>query len=334
MSSRWHDPQPLADRSGRQHSYLRVSVTDRCNQRCGYCMPAEGVPDKSHDEILRYEEIVQIVALLARLGVRRVRITGGEPLVRRGTESLVAALAAIEELEEISLTTNATLLAPRAQALADVGLQRVNISLDSLRPERYHRITRGGDLAAALAGVRAAREAGLTPVKLNTVVLPDLEPDEAREIILWCNQSPDDFVPRFIERMPFADIQEAGTALTELRKALDRQFALEPSRAAPGDGPARYMRVAETGLRVGFIAPLTEHFCARCNRLRLTSDGRLITCLGHAQGLSLRDLLRGGASLDELERAIRETVRNKPRGHACAVEGDAVFPGTMPEMGG
>ncbi len=334
MNSRWQDSQPLADHTGRQHSYLRVSVTDRCNQRCAYCMPAEGMPRKSHADILRYEEIIQLVSLLVDLGVRRVRITGGEPLVRRGAERFVASLAAIPQLEEISLTSNATLLAGRARGLADAGLDRINISLDSLRPERYHRITRGGELADALAGVRAALEAGLTPVKLNTVVLPDLEPDEDREIILWCNQAPKDFIPRFIEQMPFANIKAAGTALTELRKALERQFVLEPSRTAPGDGPARYMRVVETGLRVGFIAPLSEHFCARCNRLRLTSDGRLITCLGHAQGLSLRDLLRGGASRDDLEQAIRETVYGKPRGHVCAVEGDAVFPGTMPEMGG
>ncbi len=334
MSSRWDEISPLSDRTGRQHSYLRVSVTDRCNQRCTYCMPKQGVPAKSHDEILRFEETLQLVELFVELGVRRVRITGGEPLVRRGAMEFISALGKLSQLEEISLTTNGTLLAARAQALADSGLHRVNVSLDSLRPDRYERITRGGDLADAIAGVQAARAAGLTPVKLNTVVLPDLQPDEAREIILWCNAAPRDFIPRFIECMPFQDIAAAGTALTDLQKALQRQFALVPDEQVSGDGPAQYWRVAETGLRVGFIAPLTQHFCARCNRLRLTSDGRLVTCLGHRDGISLRDLLRGGASRDELVNAIRRTILDKPRGHACAMDNDELFPNSMSEMGG
>jgi len=334
MSSRWQERAPLADRSGRQHSYLRVSVTDRCNQRCQYCMPAEGVAQKSHSDILRYEETLELVKLFVELGVRRVRITGGEPLVRRGTESFIAALGQISGLEEISLTTNGTLLADRAQALADAGLHRVNVSLDSLRADRYERITRGGDLAAAIAGVQAARAAGLTPVKLNTVVLPDLLADEAREIILWCNASPEDFIPRFIECMPFQDIAAAGTALTDLQKGLQRQFALVADEQVQGDGPARYFRVADSGLRVGFIAPLTQHFCSRCNRLRLTSDGRLVTCLGSRAGLSLRDMLRAGASRDELIEAISDTIWNKVRGHACAMDNDEHFPNTMSEMGG
>ena len=334
MSSRWDEISPLSDRTGRAHSYLRVSVTDRCNQRCFYCMPEQGVTKKTHDEILRLEETLELVDLFVELGVRRVRITGGEPLVRHGTPEFIAALGRIERLDEISLTTNGTLLAERAQELADAGLHRVNVSLDSMRPDRYERITRGGDLAAAIAGVQAARAAGLTPVKLNTVVLPDLAPDEAREIILWCNAAPDDFIPRFIECMPFQDIAAAGTALTDLQKALQRQFAMEPDQHVHGDGPAQYWRVAATGLRVGFIAPLTQHFCARCNRLRLTSDGRLVTCLGHRDGISLRDLLRGGASRDELVDAIARTIQDKPRGHACAMDNDELFPNTMSEMGG
>jgi cyclic pyranopterin phosphate synthase len=334
MGSRWDEISPLSDRAGRSHSYLRVSVTDRCNQRCFYCMPEQGVPDKPHDSILRYEEIFDLVSLLVDLGVRRVRITGGEPLVRRGVTSFIRTLSLIEGLQEISLTTNGTLLAERAQDLADAGLHRVNVSLDSMRPERYQRITRGGDLATAIAGVQAARAAGLTPVKLNTVVLPDLGPDEAREILLWCNAAPRDFIPRFIECMPFQDLAAAGTALTDLKKALQRQFAMEPDGQVEGDGPAKYWRVASTGLRVGFIAPLTQHFCSCCNRLRLTADGRLVTCLGHRHGTSLRDLLRGGASRDELVEAIAATIRAKPRGHACAMGNDGVFPNTMPEMGG
>jgi cyclic pyranopterin phosphate synthase len=334
VSSRWSERSPLLDRTGRAHSYLRLSVTDRCNQRCAYCMPAEGVPSKSHSEILRFEETLELVKLFVELGVRRVRITGGEPLVRRGTQRFVAELGKLPALEEISLTTNGTLLADRAQALAEAGLHRVNVSLDSMRPERYRSITRGGDLAAAIAGVQAARAAGLTPVKLNTVVLPDLEPGEARDIIQWCDDAPGDFIPRFIERMPFRNINEAGTSLVSLQKALERQFVLEPAQSETGEGPARYYRVAGSGLLVGFIAPLTHHFCSRCNRLRLTADGRLVTCLGHRDGLSLRDLLRSGASRDQLIEAIADTIWNKPRGHACAVDGDGWFPNTMPEMGG
>ena len=334
MSSRFDERSPLADSTGRQHSYLRVSVTDRCNLRCRYCMPAEGVSAKSQRQILRFEETLELVKLFVDLGVRRVRITGGEPLVRRGTEHFIAELGKLSQLDEISLTTNGTLLADRAQALADMGLDRVNVSLDSLRSERYQRITRGGDLAEALAGVQAARQAGLTPVKLNTVVLPDLQPDEAREIIMWCNAAPRDFIPRFIECMPFQDIAAAGTALTDLQKALERQFAMVPDELVAGDGPARYFRVASSGLRVGFIAPLTQHFCARCNRLRLTADGRLVTCLGSRNGISLRDLLRSGASRDELTDAIRTTIWGKARGHVCAMDNDGYFPNTMSEMGG
>jgi cyclic pyranopterin phosphate synthase len=328
MSSRWDEISPLSDRAGRSHSYLRVSVTDRCNQRCFYCMPEHGVPDKSHDSILRFEELFDLVSLFVDLGVRRVRITGGEPLVRRGTIRFIETLSHIQGLEEISLTTNGTLLGQHAQALADAGLHRVNVSLDSMRPERYARITRGGDLAAAIAGVQEARAVGLTPVKLNTVVLPDLGPDEAREILMWCNAAPRDFIPRFIECMPFQDIAAAGTSLTDLQKGLQRQFAMEPDEQVKGDGPARYWRV------VGFIAPLTHHFCAHCNRLRLTSDGRLVTCLGHRHGTSLRDLHRAGASREELIEAIATTIRDKPRGHVCAMDGDGVFPNTMSEMGG
>ncbi len=334
MGSRWDEISPLSDRAGRSHSYLRVSVTDRCNQRCFYCMPAHGVPHKAHTDILRFEETLELVQLFVELGVRRVRITGGEPLVRRGSDQFIAELGKIEQLQEISLTTNGTLLGDRAQSLADSGLHRVNVSLDSMRADRYERITRGGDLAEAIEGIQAARAAGLTPVKLNTVVLPDLEPDEAREIILWCNAAPQDFIPRFIECMPFQDISAAGTALTDLQKALQRQFAMEVDEHVPGDGPARYFRVASSGLRVGFIAPLTQHFCARCNRLRLTSDGRLVTCLGSRAGLSLRDMLRSGASRDAMVDAIKDTIWNKAKGHACAMDNDELFPNTMSEMGG
>ncbi len=334
MSTAGVESRQLLDRKGRHHFYLRISVTDVCNQSCTYCVPAKGRPQKPPANVLTDAEIVQLAAAFVELGVRRIRITGGEPLLRAGVEGLVASLAALSGDLEISLTTNGTLLAERAQALAQAGLDRVNVSLDSLRPGRYRRITQGGDLVRALAGIQAARSAGLVPVKLNTLVLPDLEPDEARDIILWCNQAPDDFIPRFIEQMPFEQIAQAGTVITGLQKALARQFALVHDQEVPGQGPAAYWRVANSGLRVGFIAPLSQHFCAHCNRLRLTADGQLFTCLGFQQGVSLRELLRDHASQEEILATIRESVWNKPGGHACAAEGGQVFPSTMPEMGG
>ena len=324
----------LVDSEGRVHTYLRVSVTDRCNLRCFYCRPECGVDLKPHPEILRYEEVERLLQLFVGLGIERIRLTGGEPLLRAHLDRLVSSVAQLPGIKEISLTTNGHLLERKAAALARAGLQRVNVSLDSLDPARYREQTRGGDLRPVLRGIEAAREAGLVPVKINTVVLAGLEEWEVLDLIAFCSQHPQDYLPRFIEYMPFEERLRAGKPLAELRALLRKHYQLEPGAQVSGGGPARYWRIADNGLRVGFIAPLTDHFCDHCNRLRLTADGHLRTCLAHDETLHLTSMLRGGASSGELERAIRRAVLAKPGGHACALEGGTPFQGRMSQVGG
>ena len=334
----------LVDRYGRLHTYLRVSVTDRCNYRCVYCMPAEGHAWLPRDEVLTHEEIVRIVTVMAGCGLRRVRLTGGEPLLRRGLVSLVAAIAAVPGIDDVSLTTNAHGLAELAQPLADAGLDRVNISIDSLDAGRFATLTRGGKLAAVLAGIAAAHAAGLGPVKLNMVVMRGENDDEIVSLAQACAKGGtlagvEETVLRYIEYMPFQGRWHENVPAREIRERLAAAGALEPDRVGlPGVGPATYARWTPTSggdaVRVGFIAPLTEHFCARCNRLRLLVDGHLRTCLGYEDTPSLRDVLRGGASDDVLLAAIADIIRGKPAGHLAETEGGSAFEGVMTSIGG
>lgn len=324
---------PLTDGYGRVHTYLRVSVTDRCNYRCVYCLPEEGMVWTPRAELLRYEEIVRIVSVFVEMGLERVRLTGGEPTVRRDLVRLVSGLSGLG-LRDIAITTNGHTLSALAPRLKDAGLTRVNISIDSLRPERFARITRGGDLARVLAGIERCREVGLTPIKLNVVILRGENDDELDDLVSWCAEHARDTVLRFIEYMPFEERWHQSVPSRELRARLEERYTLIPDRSSAGMGPARYWRIAESGLQVGFIAPLSEHFCATCNRLRLMADGHLRTCLAHEDTPSLRDLLRGGASDEELARAVRLMVYGKPSGHDCQVEGGTVFEGVMTGIGG
>ena len=288
--------------------YLRLSVTDRCNLRCPYCMPAEGVPPRSHADILSYEELVAFTRVAVAAGISKVRITGGEPLVRKGLTSFVHALAAIPGVDDIALTTNALLLPRMAGELRQAGLRRVNISIDSLRPERYAAITRGGKLADALAGLNAAREAGFSPLKLNVVLLPGVE-DELDDFVAL-TRDPGIHV-RFIEYMPMDRGCVEGDGLVPAAPLLERLragYALTPAEGPYGHGPATYWRAGDAPGTLGFIAGVSEHFCATCTRLRLTADGRLKTCLFSGEELDIRPLI---ARPEELAVVLAEAMRGK-----------------------
>jgi cyclic pyranopterin phosphate synthase len=326
---------PLEDTLGRSHTYLRVSVTDRCNYRCVYCMPEEGLSWVPRDELLRYEEIVRIVAVMAQMGVEKVRITGGEPTLRSDIEQLIAGIAAVPGIRDIAMTTNGHTLAKLADRLASAGLSRVNISIDSVNPARFARLTRGGDLARVLEGIEAARAAGLTPIRLNAVVLAGENEDDLFEMVDFFAPYAADTELRFIEYMPFEVRRHKSVPGATLRARLSARSPLTPVGSQSGaSGPARYWRLEDSGLLVGFISPLSEHFCASCNRLRLMVDGHLRTCLAHEDTPSLRDLLRAGATDEQLDQAIRLMVLGKPTGHDCQIDGGTLFEGVMTAIGG
>jgi cyclic pyranopterin phosphate synthase len=324
----------LTDRFGRVHSYLRVSVTDRCNFRCVYCMPAEGLSWMPKEELLSFEEIAIIVRAFARLGVTRVRLTGGEPTMRADLEQLVAAIADVPGIKDIAMTTNGHTLAVLAPRLRAAGLRRVNVSLDSLDPKTFGRLTRGGDVKRVLLGIEAARSAGLTPIKLNAVVLRGENDHEVPDIVDYFSQWANDTEVRFIEYMPFEERWHQNVKSRELRERLEERYTLVQEPSPAGAGPARTWRVRETGMLVGFVSPLSEHFCATCNRLRLMTDGHLRTCLAHEDTPSLRDLVRRGATDAELDQAIRTMVMGKPEGHDCQTDGGTLFEGVMTAIGG
>jgi GTP 3',8-cyclase len=306
----------LSDSFQRPINYMRVAVTDRCNLRCIYCMPEEGVASMPHSDILKYEELLTVIQAGAELGITRVRITGGEPLVRLGIVDFIRMLSGIPALEDISMTTNGIFLKEFAADLKAAGLQRVNVSLDTLKPEKFHKICRGGDLNQVLDGIETARAVGLNPVKINMVVMAGSNDDEvldfARKTIT------DGWNVRYIELMPFTGHNgqtPEGIATRELKKLLDPLGKMEPTRTSRGNGPAKYYRFPNTTGTVGFITALSEHFCFSCNRLRLTADGKLRPCLMSEEMLDLRGPLRSGISNDELKKLIQQAVTAKPMGH-------------------
>jgi cyclic pyranopterin phosphate synthase len=314
---------PLLDRFARKIRYLRLSVTDRCNYRCSYCMP-EALEDRMQFQpraaVLTFEEIERIVTVFARLGVRKARLTGGEPTVRHGIVELVGRVARVPGIEQVVMTTNGHLLADLARPLRDAGLVAVNVSIDTLDPERFRAITSRGDLSRVLAGIDAAVAAGLR-VKTNAVALQGVNDDE---IVALCEDAwRRGAVPRFIEHMPMSEgaIYESarGISAATIRRELEAVYGpLVPDARPDGDaGPARYWTVSggPKPRRIGIISAMTEHFCDDCNRLRLTATGELHACLGHDDALSLRDLLRAGASDDDLVRAIAGAVTGKREGH-------------------
>jgi cyclic pyranopterin phosphate synthase len=312
---------PLLDLHARRIRYLRVSVTDRCNYRCSYCMPEDLGKDlgfASKSEVLTFEELERVVTVFARLGVRKVRLTGGEPTVRKGIVELVARVRAIAGIEQVVMTSNGHLLSELAAPLAAAGLSAINISVDTLDPARFATLTGRGDLERVLAGIDAAVAAGLS-VKTNAVALRGVNDDELVALCedAWRRRA----VPRFIEHMPMSEGQlyttDAELSSAEIRRRLEAALGpLVPRDRAGGDpGPARYWAVAATGQELGIISAMTEHFCSDCNRLRLTATGALHACLGHDDAVSLRDVLRGGGSDDDLVRAIAGAVTGKRAGH-------------------
>ena len=307
----------LSDSFQRPIDYLRISVTDRCNLRCVYCMPTEGIDLLAHEDILSYEEIYRVATAAAELGIKKVRITGGEPLVRIGLSSLIGMLAQIDAIDDIALTTNGILLARYADELKAAGLRRVNISLDTLKPDKFRLITRGGDLDDVLEGIEAAGTAGLNPIKINVVVMAGSNDDELTDFA--CKTVDDGWHVRFIEHMPFNSEMASSSfvSVNEVRERLASLGELEPC-TFKGNGPAKYYRLPQAKGTIGFITPVSEHFCFHCNRLRLTADGRLRPCLLSEQEIDLRQPLRQEISAEELKKLIKRAVDSKPRKHKLA----------------
>ena len=305
----------LIDPFGRQVEYVRLSVTDKCNMRCFYCIPQGFTDFEEPQNWLTFEEIERFIAAFASLGVRRLRLTGGEPLVRRNLPELAANLSAIDGIEDLSLSTNAALLRQHAGALKQAGISRINVSLDSLDPERFRQVTRV-DLEQVLDGLMEARRVGLSPVKINMVAMKGVNDSEFEAMVDFCLEN--DFTLRLIETMPVGNTGRDATDrfmdLREVRARLARRYELIPD-VMPGGGPARYVRIGGTELRIGFITPISQHFCETCNRVRISVDGTLYLCLGQEDKVEFRPMLRDGASHEELRDAIIRALALKPERH-------------------
>ena len=324
---------PLVDPFGRAIAYVRVSVTDRCDYRCVYCM-SEDMTFLPKRDVLSLEEMDRLCSAFVHLGARKIRVTGGEPLVRRNVMSLFRALSrhlANGALDEVTLTTNGSQLARFASELAGCGVERVNVSLDTLDPEKFRTVTRWGDLKVVLGGIDAAAAAGLK-IKLNAVALKGFNDREARGLVEWAHGR--GFDVSFIEVMPLGEMERERAdqfmPLTDLRADLERSWTLTPSTYATG-GPARYYDVQETGGRVGFITPLSHNFCESCNRVRVTCTGTLYMCLGQEDAADLREPLRRSPSDAPLIAAIRAAIARKPKGHDFVIA-RAAAPATKRHM--
>ncbi|MFL6735198.1 MAG: GTP 3',8-cyclase MoaA [Sphingomicrobium sp.] len=311
--------RPMIDSFGRRITYVRMSVTDRCDLRCRYCM-SEEMAFLPRRDILTFEEIVELSDILIGRGVRRIRLTGGEPLVRKGVEALIASLGSRlgHGLDELTMTTNGTQLGRFAGIMKAAGMRRINVSLDSLDPELFHHITRRGDLTQVLAGIQAAASAGLK-IKINMVALKGINVDEIAPMLRWCAVQGHDLT--LIETMPLGEVQESRAdrymPLSSVREQIEREFSLIPSVARTG-GPARYFDVAGTGVRLGLITPLTNNFCEGCNRIRIAATGTVYGCLGHDQKVELRELLRNGG-VSAVQQALDELLAGKPKRHHFAI---------------
>ncbi len=305
----------LIDSFDRKIEYVRLSVTDRCNLRCFYCLPRGKRSFQPREDCLSYEEIERLIAAFAELGVSRVRLTGGEPLLRKDLPVLIRKLDRIPGITDLSLSTNAALLKDTAVSLRDAGVRRINVSLDTLSPGKFTRIT-GGQLGPVLDGLMAAKAAGLSPIKLNVLALRGINDDEFEDIALFCLEH--GFTLRFIETMPVGSggrkAAEHYLDLREVEDLLAARFDLVSSDMT-GGGPARYVRVRDSNLHIGFITPISRHFCANCNRVRLSVDGTLYPCLGQEHHHPLRQLLREGISDATLKNIIVETIQRKPQKH-------------------
>lgn len=328
-------PEALYDAYGRHLHYLRVSLTDACNLRCVYCMP-EDIVFKPASALMQDDEILTLVRVAASLGVDKIRLTGGEPTVRRGVVALVRAIRAIPGIQKVAMTTNGIRLAELARPLAEAGLGQVNISIDSLKPERFHRITRRGNLADVWRGIEAAQASGMDPIKLNCVVTRGFNDDEVSDLARLTLANPWEI--RFIELMPLGSVadfqQEQMVPVREIRSRIEAELGpltLEPGHN--GHDPARHYRLAGSHGRIGFISSVTEPFCSGCNRLRLTADGRLRLCLLRDDEVDLLGPLRAGADFATLQRIMAEAAYRKPWGHRLK-ENDVAHSREMSQIGG
>ena len=325
---------PILDPFGRPITYLRVSVTDRCDFRCVYCM-AEDMTFLPKAELMTLEETETLCRRFMAVGTRNIRLTGGEPMVRRNIISLIRNLGAEVKkgnLDELTITTNGSQLYKMADMLYDAGVRRLNVSVDTLDPDKFREITRWGDLAQVLNGIKAAQAAGLK-IKLNTVALKGTNEDELADMLAWCGDHGIDMT--IIEVMPMGDIGgedrlDQYLPLSMVRAQLSRRFTLQEIPYRTG-GPARYVRIAETGQKLGFITPLTHNFCESCNRVRLTCTGMLYMCLGQDDSANLRDAMREGGT-EALDAAIAEAIGRKPKGHDFIIDRDNNAPAVSRHM--
>jgi cyclic pyranopterin phosphate synthase len=305
----------LIDPFGRAVEYVRLSVTDRCDLRCFYCLPGDYRDFSEPEEWLTFEEIERVIRAFTVLGVRRVRITGGEPLVRKNLPALARRLSAIPDLTDLSLSTNAVALSRYAGALHQAGIKRINVSLDSLRADRFKEITRG-NLDKVMNSLMTAKHVGFQPIKINMVVMKDVNDDEIEDMVEFCIEH--DFTLRLIETMPIGNTGRSATShyldLQSIKSRLAENFRLIPG-VVPGGGPARYVQIAGTRLKIGFITPISQHFCETCNRVRLAVDGTLYLCLGQEHKFEFRPLLRAGIDDAELLAAVRGAITLKPERH-------------------
>jgi GTP 3',8-cyclase len=306
---------PLIDRFGRRHTYLRISVTDRCNFRCVYCMPEEGLEWRDRDELLSYEEILRVSRLFAEMGIDKVRITGGEPTVRRDLDQLIAGLRDLPGIERILMTTNGTTLEQLAQRYRQAGLDGLNVSLDSLRPERFAQITRSREFDRVMRGLDRAVEVGFDPVKVNVVVMAGVNDDEIGDFVEFARTRPVNV--RFIEFMPFqGNGWDQGSVFTyaQMRKVIERTHALRPI-GTEDSAVAKEFSIDGFAGSIGFVTSMTENFCSTCNRVRLTAEGSVKACLFSPEEVDVRSPLREGASDELLVQRIRDAIQRKWKGH-------------------
>lgn len=325
----------LLSPGNRPITYLRISVTDRCDMRCVYCMPGEGMPFMDHDTYMTNDEIARVVRVAAQQGVFKIRLTGGEPLVRPGLVDLVREIAATPGIREVAMSTNASKLARYATPLAEAGLRRVNVSLDSLRPARFREITRGASLEKTLAGLAAAEEAGLRPIKVNTVVMRGLNHDEVPDLVALGAER--GWQVRFIEYMPIGcsagQWEDHYVPAAEILAMIQERFHLENLPMRPGD-PARVYRISGTQASVGVITPVSQHFCDSCNRMRLTADGKVRSCLLVEGERDLRQMMRAGCADGDIAAVLQTVAHLKPEWHGIAPGGFSLATEAMREIGG
>lgn len=331
------DDLALIDTFARSITYLRISLTDQCNLRCLYCTPKDSQDKLLHSDLLSYEELLRVASLAVSMGIKKIRLTGGEPLVRRNVISFIEDLAAIPGLDDIRLTTNGVLLEEFAEDLFKAGIRKINISLDTMQPQRYRKITTADQFAKVWHGIQLVKELGFSPIKINIVALKGINDDELLDFARLTLSEP--FQVRFIEFMPIGANsvwgKEKYISSDEIQRKLLSLGPLLPIKTSKMDGPARIYRLGDSAVgTVGFISPISSHFCDKCNRLRLTAEGKLRSCLLSDAETDLKSFLRAGCSDDEVKQVLMDTIRTKPKGHALSETDRGNCHGQMSRIGG